>query len=278
MHNVADIKHTHTKKMGIFERFLAGSMHQAIREERGGVSILRGMDILMWPLGAGGSTDQSDKDSLSGCESESRHRTRTQDPSVGLSWPLALTMANGGLALDQCTERQGSPSLPFHWARIGRDAARSHVVEPSTLPLSHPVGDSCSANEPGDTTLPLPCRKDGQQLYLCGGGRGKSVMIRLWMSEPCKQHRQILSELSSSSYDGLWKPEPHRWTALCFQLKTFFSIRVSSLPSYEVVNMLCLLGVGVELTRHVNIRGWHLSNTCFESFVFRNTSYLIASI
>ncbi|KAG7225759.1 hypothetical protein INR49_014410 [Caranx melampygus] len=85
-----------------------------------------------------------------------------------------LTMANGGLALDQCTERQGSPSLPFHWARIGRDAARSHVVEPSTLPLSHPVGDSCSANEPGDTTLPLPCRKDGQQLYLCGGGRGNS--------------------------------------------------------------------------------------------------------
>lgn len=35
MHNVADIKHTH-KKMGIFERVLAGRMHQAIREGRGG--------------------------------------------------------------------------------------------------------------------------------------------------------------------------------------------------------------------------------------------------
>ncbi|TNN72775.1 hypothetical protein EYF80_017059 [Liparis tanakae] len=36
----------------------------------------------------------------------------------------------------------------------GPGAARSHAAEPSTLPLSHPVGDSCSANESGDATLP----------------------------------------------------------------------------------------------------------------------------
>ncbi|KAA8588776.1 hypothetical protein FQN60_010121 [Etheostoma spectabile] len=37
----------------------------------------------------------------------------------------------------------------------GTDAARTHTAEPSTLPLSHPVGDSYSANEPGDATLPF---------------------------------------------------------------------------------------------------------------------------
>lgn len=93
-------------------------------------AILRGMGILMWPPEVGGNADQSDKDSIPGCENESLHRMRMQDPSVGLSWPLALTLANGGLALDQCTERLGSLSLPFHRARKGG-------MLPEATPCSH---------------------------------------------------------------------------------------------------------------------------------------------
>lgn len=57
-------------------------VHQLNRE---GSAILRGMAILMWPPGAGGGADQSDKDSIPGCENESLHRMHMQDPSVGLS-------------------------------------------------------------------------------------------------------------------------------------------------------------------------------------------------
>lgn len=121
MHNVADIK----QKKGYLS-------FASINAWGGGwwYTILRGMAIVMRPPGVGGSTDQSDKDSLPGCENESLHRMRTQDPSVGLSWPLALTVANGGLALDQCTERLGSPSLPFHRARKGG-------MLPEATPRSH---------------------------------------------------------------------------------------------------------------------------------------------
>lgn len=48
----------------------------------------------------------------------------------------------------------GLPIPALSPGQEGRGAARSHATEPSTLPLSHPVGDSCSANEPGDATLP----------------------------------------------------------------------------------------------------------------------------
>lgn len=48
----------------------------------------------------------------------------------------------------------GLPILALSPGQEGRDAARSHAVQSSTLPLFHPVGDSCSANEPGDAMLP----------------------------------------------------------------------------------------------------------------------------
>lgn len=48
----------------------------------------------------------------------------------------------------------GLPILALSPGQEGRNTARSHATEPSTLPLSHPVGDSCSADESGDDTLP----------------------------------------------------------------------------------------------------------------------------
>ncbi|KAK5864630.1 hypothetical protein PBY51_015859 [Eleginops maclovinus] len=48
----------------------------------------------------------------------------------------------------------GLPIPALSPGQEGTDAARSHAAEPSTLPPSHPVGDSCSANGPRDATLP----------------------------------------------------------------------------------------------------------------------------
>lgn len=72
MENVVDTK---PKKMSL------SRVHPLIGEG----AILRGMGILMWPPEVGGNADQSDKDSIPGCENESLHRMRMQDPSVGLS-------------------------------------------------------------------------------------------------------------------------------------------------------------------------------------------------
>lgn len=66
------------------------------------------------------STDQTDKDSLTGCENESLNRMCTQDPSAGLRWPLALMEANGELALDQWTQSHGLPILALSSVQEGR--------------------------------------------------------------------------------------------------------------------------------------------------------------
>ncbi|CAB1457084.1 unnamed protein product [Pleuronectes platessa] len=84
----------------------------------------------------------------------------------------ARTTANGELALDQCAERQGPPIPALSPGEEGRAAARSHAAEPSTLPLSHPVGDSCGANELGDATPPCHGgRTASNSVSVVGGGR-----------------------------------------------------------------------------------------------------------
>lgn len=183
MHNVADKKREiqHLRELSLQD----ASTHQE------GVTILRGSAILMWPPGVGGRTDQSDKDSLPGCENESLHRMCTQDPSVGLSWPLALTVANGGLALDQCTERLGSLSLPFHQARKGG-------ILPEATPRSHRPCHSpilwVTAAVPMSLGTPrCPATSEGQPATLSlWWWEGKSLMICSWMSDPCKQPQQTL--------------------------------------------------------------------------------------
>ncbi|KAK5896876.1 hypothetical protein CesoFtcFv8_009992 [Champsocephalus esox] len=60
----------------------------------------------------------------------------------------------------------------------GTDASRSHTAKPSTLPPSHPVGDSCSANRPRDATLPCHRGRTARILYLFWW-EGKLLMICL---------------------------------------------------------------------------------------------------
>lgn len=157
-----------------------------------------------------------DKNWLPGCGNESLYRLHMQNPSAGLSWPLALTVSNGGLAFDQSIAKLGSWSLAFHQARVGRmlpgATRRSH--RPYHFPI---LGWQLQRQGAWGRHTALPCRKDSQQLCLCGEGEGKPQMSCLWMSHSCKYPLHMM----------LWWPVQDKsgdmsWCAECFWLKTLF--------------------------------------------------------
>lgn len=85
---------------------------------------------------------------------------------------------------------------PCPFTRPGREGccqkSRRWAIDPATFPS---CGWQLQCQWAWGCHAAPPRRKDSQQLHLCGGGREKSLMICLWMSDPSKQPLK--------TYDGL---------------------------------------------------------------------------
>lgn len=188
----------------------------------------------------------------------------TQDPSVGLSWPLALAVANGGLALDQCTERLRSSSLPFHRARKGGTL-------PGAMPRSHRPCHSpilwVTAAVPMSLGTPRwPATQEGQPatLSLCwweGKSRRSACECQIHVNNP-SEHLYIVDVYAIWWPEAMWKTftarlhsslesfVSARWIILSL-VKHFSCFQQNFFWSYFQEKSKALVRAGVE--RHVNI-------------------------
>lgn len=124
-------------------------------------------------------------------------------------------------------------SSPFTGPGEGPAAARSHAAKPSTPPLSHPVGDSCGANEPGEATPPCHVgRTAGDSVSVVSGGKVTDDLF-VNVRSPCKQPQQTLCYWVCVDMDENWRFDSSKW---CFLMPLYPDLICGSWGCKSVLN------------------------------------------